>query len=411
MKADVAVLGAGIVGTCVAIHLARRGRAVTLIDRGEAGGETSFGNAGLIQREGVAPYAFPRAFLKLARYGLNRSLDMRFGWSALPALAGPLARYWWHSRPSEYARIVRDYAQFIAHSVSEHAPLIEESGAGNLIARDGWIDVYRTRRAFEDEQAEAEDQRALGVEHRVLDAGELARLEPALAPVFVGAIHRTQPWTVRDPLALTQAYLRLFKSLGGSFRRGDGMTLREDGDGWQVQTDTGPLRAREVVVAMGPWSDNLMRGLGRRLPFFVKRGYHAHYRPRDGAEQRHAIHDEAGYVVAPMAAGLRLTTGAQFMRRDAPPDPAQVAACEAAARPAFPLGEQIAGSIWMGSRPCTPDMKPVIGPGHRRGLWLATGHAHHGLTLAAATGRLLAEMMTGETPFVDPAPYRMDRFR
>lgn len=411
MKADVVVLGAGIVGTSVAIHLARRGRAVTLLDRGEAGGETSFGNAGMIQREGVAPYTFPHSLVQLARYGLNRSLDMRFSWRALPRLASPLAQYWWHSRPSEYARIVCDYAQFIAHCLTEHDALINEAGADALIDRIGWLDVYRTRRGFESDQAEAEAQRALGVEHRVLDAAALAQLEPALAPVFVGAIHRTQPWTVRDPFALTQAYLRLFKSLGGSFLRGDGMTLREDGDGWEVQTDMGPLQARDAVIAMGPWSDDLLRRLGRRLPLFVKRGYHAHYRPREGARQVHFIHDEAGYVVAPMDAGLRLTTGAQFMPRDAAPAPVQVDACEKVARPAFPLGERIAGSTWMGSRPCTPDMKPIIGPAHRRGLWAATGHAHHGLTLGPATGRLLAEMMTGETPFIDPAPYRMDRFR
>lgn len=411
MKADVAVLGAGIVGVSVAIHLAKRGRSVVLIDRGEAGGETSFGNAGLIQREGVAPYGFPRSLWKLARYGLNREIDMRFGWGALPALASPLAQYWWHSRPSEYARIVRDYAQFIAHSVSEHAVLIAEAKADDLVERAGWIDVYRTRRAFEADCAEAEEQRVLGVEHRVLDPGELAAMEPALAPVFVGAIHRTQPWTLRDPFALTQAYLRLFKSLGGTFRRGDGMTLREDGGAWEVQTDIGALQVRDAVVAMGPWSDDLMRRLGRRLPFFVKRGYHAHYRPREGAVQRHAIHDEAGFVVAPMAAGLRLTTGAQFKRRDAAPDPVQITACEAVARPAFPMGERVPGEAWMGSRPCTPDMKPVIGPGHKRGLWLATGHAHHGLTLGPATGRLLAEMMTGESTVVDPTPYRMERFR
>ncbi|MCC7320224.1 MAG: FAD-binding oxidoreductase [Rubellimicrobium sp.] len=411
MKADVAVLGAGIVGVCVAIHLAERGRSVVLIDRGEAGGGTSFGNAGLIQREGVAPYAFPRSLLRLARYAGNRQIDMRFAWSALPALAGPLARYWWRSRPASYRRIVVDYAQFIAHSLSEHAALIEQAFADHLIERSGWLEVFRSPATLAAERAAAEERAPLGLEHRPLDPDGLARMEPALAPVFAGAIHWTQPWTVRDPFALTQAYLRLFKSLGGQFRRGDGTTLRADGGAWEVQTDAGPLVAREAVVAMGPWSDDVLRRLGRRLPFFVKRGYHAHYRPREGAGQRFAIHDEAGFVVAPMAAGLRLTTGAQFMHRDAPPDPAQIAACETVARPAFPLGDRVAGAIWMGSRPCTPDMKPVIGPAHRPGLWVATGHAHHGLTLAAATGRLLAAMMTGEAPPVDPAPYAMGRFR
>lgn len=411
MKTDVAVLGAGIVGVSVAIHLVKRGRSVVLIDKGEAGGETSFGNAGLIQRECVAPYSFPRSFTKLAHYALNRSVDMRFAWSALPALAGPLAQYWWYSRPSSYRQIIEDYATFIAHSLTEHEPLIEESQAGDLIERIGWFDVFRTRKEFEQESRFAEEYVAYGAEYRILDPDALAQVEPDLGPVFVGAIHRTQPWTVRDPFALTQAYLRLFKSLGGRFQRGDGMSLHEDGEAWEVQTDIGPLTARDVVVAMGPWSDDLFRKFGRKLPLFVKRGYHAHYRTRDGKEQHHAIHDEAGFVVAPMQAGLRLTSGAQFKRRDAAPDPVQLTDAEPLARGGFPLGERLPGEIWMGSRPCTPDMKPIIGPTHKRGLWAATGHAHHGLTLGPATGRLLAEMMTGEPTYLDPAPYRMARFR
>ena len=95
---------------------------------------------------------------------------------------------------------------------------------------------------------------------------------------------------------------------------------------------------------------------------------------------------------------------------DAPPNPAQLDAAETVAKASFPLGERLDETPWMGVRPCTPDMKPIIGPEGRNGLWLAIGHAHHGLTLGPATGRLLAEMMMGETPFVDPAPYSIKRF-
>jgi D-amino-acid dehydrogenase len=112
-----------------------------------------------------------------------------------------------------------------------------------------------------------------------------------------------------------------------------------------------------------------------------------------------------------MARGVRLTTGAEFADRDAPPTPVQLGRVEPAARELFPLGERLDPEPWMGARPCTPDMMPVIGPApNRKGLWFAFGHAHHGLTLGPATGRLLAEMMTGETPFTNPYPYRADRF-
>jgi D-amino-acid dehydrogenase len=112
-----------------------------------------------------------------------------------------------------------------------------------------------------------------------------------------------------------------------------------------------------------------------------------------------------------MAAGIRLTTGAEFARRDAPPTPVQLERSLPAAREIFPLGKAIDREPWLGRRPCLPDMLPIVGraPRHQR-LWLDFGHHHLGFTLGPVTGRLLAEMMTGETPFTDPAPYRADRF-
>lgn len=410
-RADVAVLGAGIVGVSVALHLVRRGRSVVLIDRGAAGGETSFGNAGLIQREGVAPYAFPQSALRLLAYARNRSLDMRFHWRALPGLAPALVRYWAHSRPKRYDAIVGDYARLIAHAVTEHAPLVADAGAESLIVRGGWIEAFRSPRSL---AAAADAATALaghGLDWRAMDGGALAVAQPGIAPVFAGALHWTQPWSVRDPFALTQAYLRLFERLGGRFVTGDAATLRSDGDGWEVLTQTGPLHMRDAVICLGPWSQALLARLGRRLPLFIKRGYHAHYHPHpERPAPTLPVYDEAGYVLAPMAAGLRLTTGAEFAGLDAPPDPVQVDAAEGVARGAFGLGARLPGPIWKGARPCTPDMKPIIGPEGRRGLWVATGHAHHGLTLGPVTGRLLAEMMTGAETVVDPAPYRIGRF-
>ena len=123
------------------------------------------------------------------------------------------------------------------------------------------------------------------------------------------------------------------------------------------------------------------------------------------------VDTEVGYCLAPMEQGIRLTTGAEFAARDAAPTPVQFDRLMPAAKGLFPLGEALEATPWMGSRPCFADSRPVIGraPG-LDGIWLAFGHAHWGLTLGPATGRLVAELMTGETPFCDPAPYRAERF-
>jgi D-amino-acid dehydrogenase len=172
------------------------------------------------------------------------------------------------------------------------------------------------------------------------------------------------------------------------------------------------VEASDVVVALGPWADAVTRKLGYELPLAVKRGYHMHYRPAGKAMLNHPILDtERGYLLAPMTHGIRLTTGAEFARRDALRTPVQLGRAEPIARDLFPLAERLDTEAWMGARPCTPDMMPIIGAAPRhKGLWFTFGHAHHGLTLGPVTGRLISEMIVGEKPFVDPSPYRADRF-
>lgn len=413
MKPDVAVLGAGMVGVCVALHLQKRGRAVVLIDRRGVAEETSFGNAGMIQREAVAPHAFPQDLATILRYGLNRSIDAYYHLSALPHIACFLWRYWRYSGKERHAEITRHYARLIEYCVREHDALAAEAGAADLLRRDGWIRLYRTHQKLETGLADAERyRREFGVVFRSLDAQALRQAEPHLASVLAGGLHWTQPTTVRDPHALASAYLRHFEALGGRFVQGDAGTLEASGARWRIGTAQGPIEASDAVIALGPWADVVTSRLGYHLPLAVKRGYHMHYRAADGATLRHPVVDsERGYCLTPMARGIRLTTGAEFAQRDAIRTPVQLARAEPIARALFPLAERIDDEPWMGARPCTPDMLPIIGraPRHRN-LWFAFGHAHQGFTLGAVTGRLVAEMLVGEEPLVDPAPYRPERF-
>jgi D-amino-acid dehydrogenase len=413
MRADVVVLGAGIVGVSVAVHLQKRGFAVALVDRRGPGEETSFGNAGLIQSEGIFPYGFPHDFGALIRYALNNTTDAHYHLGALPKLAPFLARYWWSSRPTRHAAIARCYAPLIQRSVSEHLGLAEEAGAMDLIRRRGWIKLFRTADAFDIALREAEAlRREFSVGYAALDAASLTHKEPHLKGGVIGGLHWTGPASVIDPHALTLAYVRLFERLGGKFLTGDAVTFQAAGPGWRVMTEAGALAAEQAVVALGPWSEDLVRRLGYHIPFAVKRGYHMHYEAAGNAVLNHTVLDlERGYLLAPMGRGIRLTTGAEFAERDAPKTPVQLERAEPVAKTLFPLAKRLDPEPWVGARPCTPDMMPIIGPAPRhKNLWFTFGHAHHGLTLGPVTGRLLAEMMSGAKPFTDPSPYRADRF-
>ncbi len=413
LKTDVCILGAGIVGVSAALHLQARGRDVVLLDRrAGAGLETSFGNAGLIERSSIYPYFFPRDALKLVKYAFNLLPEAHYHLSALPQVGPWLWRYFRAAAPEPMARSFAGFRPLIEHSLSEHAPLIEAAGAQAHIHRHGWIKLFRSPRSFDAGAATVDHLRSFGLSIDILDTGALAEREPALAPM-TGALHFLDTAGVRDPGALSQAYLDLFLSLGGRFVTGDARTLAADPGGWRLRAEDGPLVARDVVVALGPWSDLVYGPLGDRFPMGVKRGYHMHYALENGATLTHPTLDaDTGYLLAPMARGVRLTTGAEFARRDAPPTPVQLKRCEPAARALLPdLGRRLDPAPWLGARPCLPDMLPVIGPAPRhKGLWFDFGHAHHGLTLGPATGRLLAELITGESPYLDPGPYRADRF-
>jgi D-amino-acid dehydrogenase len=412
-RSDVVVLGAGIIGICVAVHLQKRGQSVVLVDRRGAAEETSYGNAGLIQREGVYPYGFPHDFGALLRYGLNRTIDAYYHPSALPRLAPFLWQYWKYSRPARHTEVAHKYATLIEHCVSEHDALAAQAGASGFFRRVGWLKVFRTPQERDKRFAEAERvEREFGVRYRALDARALQDLEPHLAPVLAGALHWLDPISVDDPHGLGQVYLRLFERLGGTFAQGNAASLERAGNAWRVRSAQGWVEADAVVIALGPWSDLLTRALGYDLPLAVKRGYHMHYRAAGEARLNHPMLDaQRGYFLAPMRRGIRLTTGAEFALRDAIKTPVQLGRAEPIARDLFPLAERVDTEPWMGARPCTPDMLPIMGKApHHAGLWFAFGHAHHGLTLGAVTGRLLAEMMTGETPFVDPTPFSAERF-
>lgn len=411
---DVLVLGAGIVGVCIALHLQQRGRGVLLVDRNPGAGEgTSFGNAGIIERSSVIPYMFPRNMALLMQYGLNRRPEAHYHLSALAKVAPFLVRYWLNSTPARKAQIQAANLPLIENSLKEHEALAAAAGISAALRPDGWIKAFRDEASLAAYQADMATLAGFGLTIDLLDQAELQRREPHLnAEVFKGGVHLRDPATVADPEAFTKAYAGLLVARGGRMAQGDAKSLRQEGAGWSVETAGGRVIARDAVVALGPWSSDVYEPLGYRLPLGVKRGYHMHFSAKGNAMLNRPLLDaDRGYVLAPMARGIRLTTGAEFAERDAPATPVQLAQTEPFAREILPLDARVDAEPWLGRRPCLPDMTPVIGPAPRHaGLWFAFGHHHHGLTNGAITGRLLAELITGEAPCINPEPYRMSRF-
>jgi D-amino-acid dehydrogenase len=285
------------------------------------------------------------------------------------------------------------------------------AGAQDLVVREGFRFVFRTPKAWDEAaQRAAVLHDRFGVRYQAENTTQLAQAEPALRQSLAGAVHWLDPWAVNNPGALVQRYADLFVRGGGRVLSGDAGSLQPSGAAWSAKTTEGHVEAEQAVLALGPWADGAIRQLGYRFPLFIKRGYHQHYLAPTQVRQP-LLDAERGYVLAPMQRGLRLTTGAEFAPIDAPPTPVQLAKAEALARELVDLGQPLQEPPWVGARPCTADLLPVMGPAPKhKGLWFNFGHAHQGFTLGPVAGRLLAEMVQGQTNWIDPRPYLPSRF-
>lgn len=414
MGKHVVVLGAGIVGVCCALELQRRGLSVTLVDRQEPGLETSLGNAGVIARSSLMPFNHPGLWAQLPRLLKNDTVQFRYKLSYLAQNLGWAARFLLNARPAVFRQTVEALDGLIRLSAPEHLRLLNESGAAHRLRDTGWIFLYRSEQGWNSGELSRKTFAQYQVPTQVLQPAELAEIEPALAPIFRRALWIQGSYSVNDPHEVVAAYAGLFRRSGGAFQRLAASAIRREGQGWVVQGAQGSesIAADRLVVALGPWSKGLLKTADIDLPMAFERGYHMHYSGADGAGLTRPVYDTGGgYVLSPMARGLRLTTGVELDACEAPARPLQLDLAEARAREAFPLDQRLDAEAWLGRRPTLPDSRPMIGEAPRHpGLWLALGHQHIGFSTAPGTAKILGELMCGDGAVSRHEAFRPGRF-
>ena len=395
--ADFIVLGAGMVGVSTGLALQAQGHSVVLVDKRAPGQATSYGNAGIIQAEAAEPYALPRDIPTLANFMFGLSNHVTWSASGVLNMAPALWSYFRHSAASRHQAISKLYTQLTARSTKDHQPLIEASNSQHLIKHDGYALLFREEKEF-DEAAQRAHRFAsqYGVTSRVLAGKDYQAEEPALLQTPAGVVHFTQSWTCSSPGDLTQAYSQLFVARGGEILTGEADSLQPQPKGWSVKTAAGEIEAEQVVIALGPWSPELLKGFGYSIPMIYKRGYHGHYQSTNTLK-RPFLDTANGVLAAPMKQGIRVTTGAALVPLDAPLDTRQLDKGVQALSDMLALGERVNEPQWHGTRPCMPDMLPMVGEAPRhKGMWFHFGHGHQGFTLGPTTSALLMAAMAGK---------------
>lgn len=415
-REDVVVVGAGVIGLACAVALAEAGRGVRVVDAGRVAGGSSHGNCGTITPSHAAPLAAPGMVLRAARWMATPDAPLyvhpRFDWGLWRWLLGYAGR----CNPRDFEASMRAKSALLNDSRARVEAWIARHGIDCEFEASGLDYVYRDRRAFEAMSGALAPLHALGVDIEVIDGARYERIEPALRPGVAGAVRFDGDAVLRPD--------RFAAGLADAARRG-GVRIDEHRaltalhvvpDGVQLQTAAGTLAAREVVIATGAWSARLARAVG--LPALGRamqpgKGYSITYPPVAGAPARPIVLKDRQVCVTRWASGFRLGSTMEFGGFDDSLNPRRLAALERAAHEYLVLPDGLpAGEPWMGWRPMSLDDAPIIGPlSPGSPVWLATGHGMMGVSMSAGTGQLVADLLTGRAPAVDPAPYRVERLR
>ena len=411
---DVLIVGGGVVGAACAHFLTASGAKVTVIDRGEIGHGCSYGNAGLIVPSHSFPLPMPGAIYQ-ALFWLFRAdspfyIKPRLSWD----LIRWLLRFAGCSTKAHLAHATRALAQLSLHSSALYDQLAAENGAQMHFTKNGALYPCATSTGLKHAIDEMEILRAYGVGGRILGEDEVRQLEPAITGPVCGATYfENEPHA--EPLAVVKTLMRLAEERGASVRP------RTELIEWEfrgrriesVRTTRGILRADHFVLAGGSWSPQIARPLGLRVPIQAGKGYAVTIKSIDPMPKIPVLLNEVKVGVTPRADSLRLAGTLELAGLDESITMRRVRAVMRGARQFYNIPEEPeVVEVWRGLRPCTPDGLPILG---RHDDWenltLAAGHAMLGMTLATASGQLVADLITGQTPSVDPAPFRPGRFR
>lgn len=405
------IIGAGIVGICAATYLAETGRSVTVVDRTGICEETSSGNAAAFAFSDVLPLAQKGMMRNLPKWLLDPLGPLAIPPSYLPYLLPWLYRFWRAGR-SGYESALAAQASLMKLAEAEWMALMDRTGTRPMLREDGSLELYESEAEFRASLPGWAARDRHGISFRHVAGGELVELQPGLSPRFVKGTFVPGWKTVADPKLLGKAIWRYAESRGARFLQGRVVETSGEADSVSIRFEDGnTVKAKTLIVAAGAWSHLWTRRFGDRIPLETERGYNTTL-PRDAFDvKRQLIFSGHGFVVTPLETGLRVGGAVELAGLERPPNFARSRAMLEKARLFLPGLKTEGGREWMGFRPSLPDSLPVIGQARRvPGVFYAFGHGHLGLTQAAATGRLIRELVSGEAPPIDLTPFRPTRF-
>jgi D-amino-acid dehydrogenase len=411
VKQDVAIVGGGVIGVATAVELARRGAQVTVLERDRVGHGCSYGNAGWLTPSQAAPLANPAMLLKSFKWMLDPESPLYIQPTLDPRFLRWLIEFLLASRKARFQRGTAALVELCRVSTDMWEEVARRSASEFGFERHGLLAVYENAASLDAARGWVELIGRSGIPAERWTADQIRDREPAIVGPQVGGYFYPHDAHC-EPYKAVKALEADARALGVTFLEGAEVFRVSSGGGHRLTTTRGEVRARQLVIATGPWSESLGTMLGIRLPVIGAKGYSLVLPPADPHPARSIYLIERKIAVNPHRDALRIAGTLELVRHDFSINARRVDVIVRGAKGMLNIGDApVVREVWRGLRPCAPDGMPIIGRARGRGdVWLATGHQMTGLKTAPGTGLLLAQLMTGEPPRFDPEPFRADRY-
>lgn len=408
----VAVLGAGVVGAATALALQKDGHTITLIDRDEPGMGASFGNAGFIHTGGNIPLAAQGIVRAAMKMMFDEEAPLVIRWRYLPGMLPWIRRFVKRGKPDVFMADAHALNALTSRAVPAWKALSSDSQTERFFGARGELYLFRSREKFEATRSEFDLRRNLGVNVQEVSADDIRQMEPAVTREAQHGWYLADSMYVKSPHQLTRHLAARVIANGGRLQKMDARQISITGNGVQLTGANGDtLDADRLVIATGAHSKSFARQVGARVPLHTLRGYHVML-AGDAADLKGPVIDaEKKIGVVPMNEGIRVAGMIEMAGEHAKPNDKRADVLLRLARRLVPEIPDRLESRWLGHRPGIPDSRPVIGksPASDRVLF-AFGHGTIGLTLAAVTGQIVADMVAGREPPVDLSLFSPTRF-
>ncbi len=407
---SVGVIGAGIQGVCIGLHLLKKKIPVTIFDKSEPGTMASYGNAG---------HFSPYAVLQLNRpdilYDIPKMLFSSYGplalkWNYVPKMIPWIIKYFKSSTNKSMLHTAKYMHQILNLSLDAYDEIFQEIDTTNLVEKKGIIYVW-TNKNLKSRNLEIKVRDQLGVKQKILTRDEILELEPKLNPVFDAGAFYDYAYHARDPHGILKNIFKLFKDKGGNFVRSEVKNIKQISQNeTEIYSENNTYKFEKSIIACGAFSKKLTDQLGENIPLDTERGYHVHFEGMDHLIKRPVIFLDRGFGMTPMNQGLRAVGTVELGGLKNPLSKKRIDYITKCAKELLPQLKEHKDE-WLGFRPTLPDFLPVIGPSlNNKNIIFAFGHHHLGWTLGAITGKIVSNIVADEKTNLDLAPYSSKRF-